>query len=177
MREGQRHALCSVCCSSRDCLPTHTNTTHDLRLPRRTSALEGGRQPRGRGGIPAGKPPDGTRYSRPPSHLIGPCRTTRSSGRPCFHQSVLLPRRKGPSSSGELRKQSTKGLWRKDLKKKVRSKGSTGCRGALRTQTCRTRSYPHAHTRTHTHARTHDTFNDHYYADQAIVFEYRLNAY
>ena len=28
-----------------------------------------------------------------------------------------------------------------------------------------------------THARTHDTFNDNYYADQAIVFEYRLNTY
>ena len=34
---------------------------------------------------------------------------------------------------------------------------------------------PHAHTRTH--ARTHDTFNDNYYADHAIVFEYRLNTY
>ena len=32
-------------------------------------------------------------------------------------------------------------------------------------------------THTHTHARTHDTFNDNYYADQAIVFEYRLNTY
>ena len=31
--------------------------------------------------------------------------------------------------------------------------------------------------RTHTHTRTHDTFNDNYYADQAIVFEYRLNTY
>ena len=28
-----------------------------------------------------------------------------------------------------------------------------------------------------THARTYDTFNDNYYADQAIVFEYRLNTY
>ena len=36
---------------------------------------------------------------------------------------------------------------------------------------------PRTHTRTHTHARTHDTFNDNYYADQAIVFEYRLNTY
>ena len=38
---------------------------------------------------------------------------------------------------------------------------------------------PRTHTRTHTHTRkrTHDTFNDNYYAQQAIVFKYRLNTY
>ena len=41
------------------------------------------------------------------------------------------------------------------------------------------RTHTRAHTRTHTHTRkrTHDTFNENDYADQAIVFEYRLNTY